>query len=407
MPRARPLTALVVALGVVLASSSVASAQYTGLGIRPDVSILPEGLRGPLIIYPTLTLGAEYNDNIFLNNASKESDFVMAATPGIRLLLNSPTYSWSAGYSFTAEKYLDHTNLDNVFQRQVFFVNGTHRLNPQLTLTLSEVFVESNDSNVVTAEGIAVGRRKARSNTFNPGLLWQFTPLTALRVNASYVLSRYDGVDAVNSDIYRAAADVEHAFTQRLTGIAGYELAYIDVDGQVGLTTHTPRIGATYRFTQFLTGSFLAGPVIRQSSQDTGISPFATASLVNRFSWGSAGLFFARTVGTAGGIGGTTENTAVGGNVQVTNLLRGLLLELAPRYNMSHSTAGNAIDVSSISIDFRASYQFTTWLAAVAGYRFFQQRSDSSSTNISAIATDVDQNRVFLGLQFGIPFRFD
>ena len=48
-------------------------------------------------------------------------------------------------------------------------------------------------------------------------------------------------------------------------------------------------------------------------------------------------------------------------------------------------------------------------VSLIGGYQFFHQRSDSTavSTLGNPIATDADQNRVFFGIQFGYPIRFD
>ena len=378
--------------------------------ILPEMGFFPEPpVRGPLIVFPTFTLSEEYNDNIFLNNAQRRSDFITGFTPGIRVVMERETYRWAAGYNFTAEKYAQHSELDAVFQRQLFFLNGLQRLSPRLTLTLSEVFIENNNTNVLTPEGFAVGRQVSRSNSLNPGLIWDFGPQTSLRANLSYVLQRYGGQTAASSDIVRLTADVNHNFSPQLTGILGYEGAYIRVEGQPDTTTHTPRVGVTYRFTATRTGTIVVGPTFRVSSGDSGVDPYANASLTEEFYWGLAGLTFSHVVGTAGGLGGTTENTSIGGFVSVTNLLRDLSIELLPRYSIAKSTgpssATNNIDAKAFTLDLRASYQFTPWLAAVAGYRFFQQRSDTVTTTF--LTNNVDQNRVFFGVQFGAPIKFD
>jgi hypothetical protein len=48
-------------------------------------------------------------------------------------------------------------------------------------------------------------------------------------------------------------------------------------------------------------------------------------------------------------------------------------------------------------------------MAAVASYQFFRQRTDGVVLNRlgQVTAEDADQNRVFVGLQFGYPFTFD
>jgi hypothetical protein len=403
VPTTRALTATVVAL-IVLLAASAASAQYSGASLGAAF-FPPIPVRGPIVFYPTITVTGEYNDNIFLDNNRRASDFIIGITPGARLILETATYRWAAGYSFTAEKYLDHSELDSAVQQQHFFLQGFQRVDPRLTLTLSEVFVESHNSNVVTEVGIAVGRRTSRSNVLTPGLTWQFSPQTSLAAGFSYELQRFDGVGALGSDVYRLYADVNHDLTSRLTGSVGYEARYIDVDGQLGTTTHTPRVGVSYRFTPTLTGTVTLGPTVVVTKRESTLSPYVNANITQLFAWGSASGYFTRSVGTAGGLGGTTENTSIGGVLQATTLLRNLVLEVAPRYGIAESVGGGGrVDVHSFSVDLRAAYRFTNWLAAVGGYRFFQQRSESTLSNL---ARDVDQNRVFIGLQFGWPFKFD
>ena len=301
---------------------------------------------------------------------------------------------------------LYHSALDNAVQRQSFFLTGSHRLSPQFTLTLTEVFTEDNNTNFVGTDNIAVGRQKARSNALAPGFIWTFAPKTSLRVEAAYTLQRYDAPAAADSNVYRLTADLTHDFTGRFAGILGYEARYIDVERELGVTTHTARLGGTYRFTPLTTATVIVGPTVRVTrGESPSVSPFADASLTSIFSWGSASAYFSRSVGTAGGAGGTTENTSFGGLVHVTSLLRDLVLDAGPRYSIAESTGGGgAIDVRSFSLDFRATYRLTSWFSGIAGYRLFLQRSDSTA---ASLAGDVDQNRVFLGAQFGYPFKFD
>ena len=392
--------------------ASLASAQTTP-GVIPEMTFFPEvPIRGPLVLFPTFTISEEFTDNVFLNNAVKDSDFITGFTPGVRLTLERATYRWAGGYNFTAEKYAKHSELDNVFQRQIFFINGTQRLDPRLTLTLSEIFIENNNTNLVNQEGFSVGRRVSRSNSLNPGVIWDFAPQTSLRANLSYVLQRFDGQGANSSDIYRLAGDVLHNFSPRWSGSLGYEAAYINVEGQPGTTTHTPRVGVIYHFTATRTASVMAGPTFLETQGSWSVSPYVNAVLSEEFMWGSASLSFSRIVGTAGGLGGTTENTSIGGVAQVNTLVRDLRVEFAPRYSLAQSTGnrtgGNDLNVHAFTIGIRASYQVTPWLAAVAGYRFFQQRSDTTSTVVATgVASGIDQNRLFFGLQFGAPIKFD
>jgi hypothetical protein len=48
-------------------------------------------------------------------------------------------------------------------------------------------------------------------------------------------------------------------------------------------------------------------------------------------------------------------------------------------------------------------------MAAVARYQFYRQRTNTTITDTrgDVFAADADQNRIFVGLQFGYPITFD
>jgi hypothetical protein len=378
----------------------------------PLLPTLPEAAarRAPITVTPSISVLGEYNDNIFQNNDNKVSDFILAFVPGITVAIENPIYRLIGSYSFTAELYADQTQLNEAFARQNFRLDGTYRATPLLTLSLSESLLVARDSNTVAEENVSTGRTRSTSNTLSPAVAYQFDPLTTLRFRASWTALRYDDDLAVDSDTYAVEGFVDRAFTPRLTGSAGYQFAYFDVDGQPGITTHTPRAGVTYRFTPTLTGQISGGPTIQVPEDgETEVFPAITASLQQRFSWGAASVQYDRAVGTSGGLGGTTENQSLGAVVQIDRLVRGLIVQIAPRYTRTTSTTGNNIEVDSLSLTLQARYEFTRFVSAIAGYTYYRQRSDSTSTSVggTVASNDVDQNRVFVGLQFGYPITFD
>lgn len=363
----------------------------------------------PITLTPTIAVSEEYNDNVFLNNLNRRSDWITAVAPGVSLTGESETYKLTAGYSFTAAMYARETSLSEVFDRQNFFLDASYRADPRLTLTLTDSFVASVDTNLVSASGVATGRSRAWSNTVTPGATWQATPVTILRLSGTSTTQRYEQEDLDDSDVYRASGVLERRLTSRLSGTGGYEVAYLDVERQRPVITHTPRLGGVYRFTETLTGTASGGPTfVLQEGERDHIVPGATASLRQRLPFGAASVQYERTVATAGGLGGTTDNDALAGLLQVTNVARGFALELGPRYTRARSDDGR-IDVHTFTFGLRSSYRLTNWLTVFAGYAFFQQRSGGTLTSRSGLplASDADQNRVSFGLQIGYPLRFD
>jgi hypothetical protein len=391
-------------------AAAPAAAQVT---LPPGTPALPPSgdapRRGPITITPTLSVIGEYNDNIFQDNNNRVDDFIIAFTPGISVAIENPTYRLLGSYSFTAEVYADNTELNDAFARHDLRVDAEYRVTPRLTLSLGEAFLYSNYTNAIAAEAVSTGRDTAWSNTLSPGVAYQLDARTTLRGRGTWTTLRYDSDAALDSDTYAVEGFVDHAFTPRLTGSAGYQFAYFDVEEFSGTSTHTPRVGVAYRFTPTLTASLSAGPSIVVTDDDTEVTPAITAAVQYQFPWGSVAAQYDRAVGTAGGLGGTSDNQAIGAILQIDRVVRGLVVQFSPRYARSQSTFGDDIDIDTFSLTLQARYEITRWMSAVAGYTFYLQRSNSTVTTSGGTvsATDVDQNRVFVGLQFGYPFRVD
>ncbi|OLC13957.1 MAG: hypothetical protein AUH29_11315 [Candidatus Rokubacteria bacterium 13_1_40CM_69_27] len=376
----------------------------------------PQPLEGPrlapLVLRPTLTLEEEYNDNVLLNNNDKRWDFITRFTPGLALEVEQPVYRLSAAYSFSAEIFAREPGLTHVFDQHRFILDGLYRVSPPLTLNLSDTFSLTTNTNLLAAEGVATGRSRGYSNALSGGAAWQFDPRTTLRGGASWTVLRFERRELRGSDVYRANVDVDRALTRRLNVTLGYEFGFLDVEREENLTTHTPRLGLTYRFTETLTGSVVGGPTFEVSDRDNRVTPTVSASLRQRLKWGFLSADYSRTLGTAAGLGGPTINQSVGASAQLATLTKGLTVEFGPRYSIVESQDDrnpDRIDVKSLSLPLSATYRFTRWLALVASYQFFHQRSDSRITDVAgaSLANDVDQNRISIGLQFGYPIRFD
>jgi hypothetical protein len=412
------LRAAVVVCLSVLALASPAGAQVFPLFQQPglpgrllDPQELQEPRRAPFTLTPSLTITGEFNDNIFIDNRNKVSDFIIGFTPGLALSVERPTYRLAAGYNFTSEIFTQETDESHAFDRQNFYLDGLWRVDPYLTLTLTDALIVSTDTNLIATEGVATGRDDAAlSNVLAVGAAWQFAPLWLLRGDASWATERFDRRDLVDSDVYRVGPTLERRLTPQLTGDIGYEFGYFDIDREPRTTTHTPRVGVTWRPTPTISLALRGGPAIElKDGGDSRVTPAVSASYRQRLPFGAVGLSYDRAIGTAGGLGGTTDNQLISGAIEVTTLARGLVIQLLPRYSIVESPESDRIDVQSFTAALQVTYRVTAWLSLLGGYQFFHQRSDSTGRTATgtAIATDADQNRVFFGVQVGYPIRFD
>src|SRR5262249_33701115 len=177
----------------------------------------------------------------------------------------------------------------NGFARQNLVASGLYRLSRDLTLTLSDAFINDRNSNRVTSLNFSTGSQEFWTNHFLPGMTWQMTPLNTLSLSATYDFLRYGGSGSgVDSDTYGFQASVSHAFTRRFSGNVGYAFTYLDLRGEPNSATHTPTVGFSYVITPTLTASVSGGASITELAGDTFVKPAGTVSLVQVFSFGSA-----------------------------------------------------------------------------------------------------------------------
>jgi hypothetical protein len=407
-----PGCAAVCLLVVALASPAAAQfpiLQQPGQPALPDPQELQVTRRAPLTITPSFTISEEFNDNIFLDNDNRVSDFITGFTPGIAINYERPTYRLSTGYNFTAEIFAKETDESHAFDRQNFWLDTSWRVTPQVTVTLTDTFIFSTDTNLIARESVATGRDRSWSNALGAGASWQIDPLWTLRGGGSYTVERFSSDRLRESDVYHVNVGADRRLSPRLTVGVGYDFGYFDIASEPESVTHTPRVGASWRATETITLALSGGPSIEQRDGDTRVTPAITASYAQRVGFGSIGLSYDRAIGTASGLGGTTDNDLISGYVTVTTLLRGLTVQFLPRYSIVKSPHSDEIDVRSFTAALQVTYRLTDWMTLIGGYQFFHQRSDSTALSSigTPIANDADQNRLFVGVTFGYPIRFD
>jgi hypothetical protein len=405
------------AVCIALALLAVPAAAQTPLFQQPgmpgvlDPQQLEATRKAPLTITPSLTITGEYNDNVNTDNRDRQTDFILGFTPGIAINFERPTYRLTAGYNFTAEIFARERSNDHAFDRQNFWLDTVWRVDPHLTLSLADQLIYSTDTNLISTENVSTGRDRSFGNTLGGGVAWQFAPLWTLRTNGGWTAERFHARDLLDSDVYRASLFVDRELTREFSATAGYEFGYFTTDTQPNFTSHTPRVGGAWQPNPTTRLSLTGGPgfLINQDNNDTFVTPIVTATYSQRVPFGLAGLTFDRYFGTASGLGGATVNDYVGGYLTVTTLLRGLTVQLVPRYAIAKSPHGERVDIRAFTGALYAIYRLTDVIALVGGYQYFHQRSDSTARTLigTPIATDADQNRVFFGVQFGYPIRFD
>jgi len=360
---------------------------------------------GGATLVPSLALSEEWVDNVFLSNQNKQSDFITTFTPAVSLYINRPRYRLIAGASFSAEVYAEGSSLNNAFGRQNFLLSGDFTVTPQLILRIAEGLAV--DRNTSSTDTFTIGRQLSLNNTLTPGLRWQITSRSAIDTSIIYSARRFFGQGSgFESDTYQFQGNYEYAFTQRLTGIAGYGFEYLKIEGQEDSTTHTPIVGFGYRLTSAVSINITGGPAITEIGGNTFITPAGAASLTWRLRNGNLNIQYSRSVGVAGGFGGTSENQVAVATLMMPTWIRDLTLLISPSYSKSKSVdsgQSTQVDVDAYRVSIGVGYRFSRYASVFGGYEFVRQRTANSSTT----QVDADQNRVRIGLQIGYPLSLD
>jgi hypothetical protein len=368
-------------------------------------------------VTPTFTLSAEYSDNIFLTSRDRKSDVVVGLTPGVTLGIQRPSFRLLAGYNTRGEIFIDNSDLSDFGKEQNFFTDLYYQLSPTVAFTLNDTFVFSRDSSRLTTGGVSTGRRDAWRNTLTPQLSWQATQTTSLSLLGSYSILRFSDTgetpigetqtagDERDSDTYRVALGASRRFTQRLSGSARFEVGYFDIQGEPTALTYTPTVGVNYDVTPTLQVYGGGGPSFVDRDGETSLFPAIRVGLSKAFKFGSVELGYDRSV-LAETIGLSDQQT-VFASLVMPNLLRGLRLSFTPRYTIADTDIGDSSrntdnngTVKTFSLTLQATYQIARNISLIGSYTYYKETS--SERNVG----DIDQNRVFLGVQYAFPINF-
>jgi len=298
----RRIRLLVQATALLIALAPAAAPAQLIAPLPPSGVRLPEFPAGeppppaPWTFTPSLTISEEFNDNIFLDNRMKESDFITSFAPGLALTADTSRYHFLSAYSFRADIYAKNPSLNDALNRQSFVLDASYRFTPGLTVTFNETFFLAHDTNLTSPEGVATGRTRSYTNVIEPGVRYQIDTRNTVRALANYTILRFSDSQLFDSAILRIEGDFDHAFTRRLMGTTGYQFGRFDVKGLGVGTAHTPLFGLAYRITETLTGAVKGGPsfVHDNRTHDDRVTPTVSASLVQSFRFGTAALIYDR-----------------------------------------------------------------------------------------------------------------
>lgn len=319
-------------------------------------------------LVPSVALSTIHDDNVLLQQDA-QSDIVTRASPSILVAGKSRRTSLVGSYSFDAEHYRRHTELDSGQSQYTgdfkLTFDATRRL--QLgTHVLREMTQTAGELNPGT--GLQPGRIEGRRTSFTPYARYQLGPDWRLR--AGFTQTRDELAGSPNVRTRNTSVSATRALSK---------------DDSIGIDYHHfgYRFGSTqdenanlvmlqwrHAFSDRLNMNLAVGPR-RSSAAGTRVN--ATGSLRYRLARGVIHAEVSRQQNTLLGQVGTVtvKSVSMGMGYMLT---RGLGISIDGGYSdMNSDTFSARSDEASV----QAWYRLSSVISLVAGYSYFGQRGDA------------------------------
>ena len=343
-----------------------------------------------LYVTPSFSIGRAHDDNLFSTPTDTQADSLWRFSPALEAGYESETLTAAGYYTFDAERYAHHTELDSNEARRSSAVNLRYQATPGFSLAFEGDYTSTN-SLAEFAPGTIVepGREHARVLTLTPSLRYQFDELTA--GSAAYTSSRQELFGSPDTDIDTAALGLEHAMSRRDT--LAFDFAATHYDFGPGDTVESRVLTAdwTRALTPEISVSLAAGPRDTEGSRSTDVSAGLQQTLEN----GRFTLNYIRTQTAVVGQAGTVDSRSFAAMLDFTFDVD-YEAQISPSYT---SDTNGSLRADVTRLDLNLSYKLGRDVSLVGSYQFNRQRGLLGGIGNPEILDHV----VYLSLVFSFP----
>jgi hypothetical protein len=159
-------------------------------------------------IHPAVTLGEEYNDNIFLTPENESSDFISRITPAVTVVYGTPLWDWNVNALYEYRYYARyHDNVPENYIPNLSLTNHTRIKDQYMYLDIREYYSRTSVSPIrdYTQESAFVNQTDRNLLTVNPYFISRPTSQITVTTGYNYSNTWYKdprAVDQVTHTIY-------------------------------------------------------------------------------------------------------------------------------------------------------------------------------------------------------------
>lgn len=227
------------------------------------VLVVPaRGTANEIVPRLSLAVSEEYNDNVFLSDTDRKSDFITRISPRLDLSFRAPKASLTLGYSPSFNIYSSHSERNSTSQR----FNSQASLQPseRLSLGVNASFLKSEEvaeqrEVLVVDPGALRQNRELTTTTVGAQLSYKLSPTLQPTLGASYTNTDYQGGVVDDSETYAATFSLAYTLGARSTLSVGAKHTLFDYQGPIDATTQEYTLGLSYKLTPTLTAAASGG----------------------------------------------------------------------------------------------------------------------------------------------------
>jgi hypothetical protein len=202
-------------------------------------------------VRPSITVGEEYNDNIFLTGQRQRTeDYITRVRPSFGLVYEAPVWRWDINYALNYFYYAKQTRDEETTHdldakghieaiKDFFFLDMSERYR-RVSVDFAEdytkqsLFLNQTDSNVLTVNPYFVLRPQSRLD---------------LTLGYVYTNTWYDEEGLVDKSENSGYLDASLSVSPKTTLIAGYRFTRVDSD-LLDFDRHEVHVGATHEYAE-------------------------------------------------------------------------------------------------------------------------------------------------------------
>jgi uncharacterized protein, PEP-CTERM system associated len=205
---------------------------------------------------PSLTLGEEYNDNLFQTSSRHSTEFVTRVQPTVALSATGGGFKTDLFYGLDYRHYAKGSRGDQ-FDHRAGMKGSLGFFDDFVHLDLSDSYsrVSSDLARDVTAESLVTNQTLQNNAVISPYLTWHLSGSSTLKTGYRYRDTRYwsgNGIDKTEHDGY---AEWSRELTEGLVLSAAYSYAHLSSETNA-LNRQEVYAGLRY---DYGTGNFLYG----------------------------------------------------------------------------------------------------------------------------------------------------